>query len=282
MGHYRDRLTPSKEVLVMRRFLALLLLGSAALYAQQDSVVSLSVRCGRFIDSRERAYFGFFKNLADSEIVYLTRSTEGTYTLRFLKGTRPAADLDPATLRQSVDLIDYAEALRASRSRIDEVEDRGKGSFQGFRLLGGGVAEGELLFADVHGAVILDSTLRVVPGIEIQSLVRESGFGEGIFMGARMGAAVGIAAFGIAGAAGSDSDADLGMMATGFFSGVGIAAGLIYDLIVLAATGPAAELSGGWSPETIQALQGKARFPLGSPELKRLLGELGIKEERTL
>jgi len=259
-------------------FVFAILWPSAASWGQTDSVIVLSPRVGRMIDSRERMYFDLFRDCPESEFVFLAEDAAeaGRFVFRSSNPERNLATIDSAALMKLRESVDYREAVRegiVEEERAD-ARDELEGAEVTVELTSSRRRSGELLFADLHGMVIRDSVTVSLLASDIRSATTPRVFGEGTRVMAQVGMAAGIAIFGVGGALGKDAEAAGGVFMTVFFSGLGSIVGLLYDIFA-AAAGDVKLVSAHqpWDEEVVLDLQSISRFPFGTPELKRLLGE---------
>jgi hypothetical protein len=248
----------------------LLVLCSTPTFSQDDSLIVLSPRVGRFIDKHEREYFNFLPALPDSERVYFVRHTidgKETITISSLLGIQKSLVVDSESLRRYANLMDGREKGSL---------DRGEGKVASVRLRSGQVRTGHIVFGDIHGLVLEDSMQSLILYREIVSIEAGDEFGKGIAAGMSVGTLIGVARYGGGALMGEDIESDIGVFGTLMFSSGGILIGLLFEAIVAAGPGSGTLLDEGekWDSSVVEGIQAASRFPAGTPDLKLALGQL--------
>lgn len=262
--------------LLMKLTIGIFLLVHNVVFAQSDTLVCVNPRVGYFIDHQERKYFELFPGIPDSDKVFVRLANTDSRSVYIISsvhlGLTPV-NVDSTYLWTLSQTIEFREEIIA-KSRPGKsymLRDRWEGSVAEIVLKSGEVLEAELLFADVHGIVVADSTLDVIPASKIRSVRIPYEFSAGTLAGMATGIVLGAIFFG-SGIA--DVNASAGVLFSAFFSVVGGVGGLLFDLVGLALG--ATKILGEddvWEPSVVAELQAESRYPLGSQSLKLLLAK---------
>lgn len=262
--------------LLMKLTIVVLLLVHNVVFAQSDTLVCVNPRVGYFIDHQERKYFGLFSGIPDSDKVFVRLANTDSRSVYIISsvhlGLTPAS-VDSTYLWILSQTIEFREEIIAKSrpGKVDMDQDRWEGSVAEIVLKSGEVREAELLFADVHGIVVADSTVDVIPASKIRSVRIPYEFSKGTLAGMATGILLGAFFYG---SGFTYADARTGLLFSAFLSVIGGIGGLLFDLVGLALG--ATKILGEddvWEPSVVEELQAESRYPLGSPSLKLLLAK---------